>query len=507
MESSKRMLINTLVQYVKAIINIALSLFSTRIIFNTLGVSDYGLYAVIAGVVMLLGFITNALVITTQRYISFHYGQGELSYLRKVFSSSLALHILLGLLLMGGLFLLKDIVIFRWLNIVPERLEDAMSVYLVISFVLFVTIVTAPFKAILIAHENIIYISIVEVVDGILKLAIALALVLFEDDRLIMYALLMAGIQVLNFLAFSVYSYYRFEECTLLIRPADVDARCVRQLLSFGSWTTYGMGAVVFRGQGIAILLNHFYGTVMNAAWGIANQVFGAIAFVATSVANAMNPQIIKAEGASQRSRMLFLAQLESKFTTILLLVLILPLVFEMPAILAWWLGTVPEESTLFCRTIMLGLMIDQSTYGLHTANQAMGHIRNYILLMYTPKLLTILFVWLVLYYGYGPVAVMALYLLVEFFVAAARLPYMSRESGLNVHDYFRKVFMPLLPLLVVQILMGYVMTHFLTIPFRFMVTWLSMVLVSSFVVWRYSLSGDERRFVHEMVLHKVSYK
>ena len=496
MEASKRIVVNTLVQYGKALTNICLSLYSTRLIWSALGASDYGIYAVVGGVVAMLGFLQNALVVTTQRHISFSHGRNDAASTRRMFSSSMVLHAVLALLLAGVLLSLRSVIVNVWLTIPADRIDVAMTIYLLTVAMLFVNMNVAPLKAAFIARENIIYISLVEVADGLLKVGGAVLLLNATSDRLMLYGWLMLGLQIVNYLAFALYAFMRFPECRIPVHRTDVDRNSICQLLGFGGWTVYGMGAVVLRSQGLAVLLNHYFGSIMSAAWGIGYQVFGAVAFVSTSVINAMNPQIMKAEGAAERQRMLTLAARESKFSTLMLLVVTLPLLMEMPSVLMWWLGEVPPYATLFCRAIILGLIIDQSTFGLNTAVQATGRLHPYMLIMYTPKLLILPVAWLLLARGASPYAVMALYLVVELAVALGRLPYVHSLCDLSVGDYVRSVLLPLLPVALSEVAVSWFVMSVLEHSQRFMLTGLLAFAVGGLVLWTVALTSAERYFL-----------
>ena len=198
MEAGKRIIVNTAAQYVKAIINTCLSLYSVRLILDALGVSDYGIYSVIGGVIAMIGFITNALVITTQRYLSYYHGSGEQSLLRSMFNNSLLLHLIFAAVLFLLFILFRDYVVYDLLNIPAGRIETALKVYVISSLILVITIMTAPFKAIFIARENIVFISVVEVLYGILKVVAALILSCVTYDKLLVYALLMLLLMTVN---------------------------------------------------------------------------------------------------------------------------------------------------------------------------------------------------------------------------------------------------------------------------------------------------------------------
>ena len=241
MEANKRIILNTSVQYIKAIVTTILSLFSMRIVLEAIGVSDYGIFSVVGGVIAMLGFITNALVITTQRYVSYYYGRHRTSQVKRFFTNSLFLHIILGLLIGLALLAIKGLLMNDFLKIDPDRLDAAKSVYDITVAILLVTVVTAPFKALFIAKENIVFISLVEMVDAILKLALAYLLLYIQADKLLLYVFILAGIQLLNLLAFALYANWQFPECSLLIRKRDISRIYIGQLLGFAGWTTYGM--------------------------------------------------------------------------------------------------------------------------------------------------------------------------------------------------------------------------------------------------------------------------
>ena len=291
MDPTKRLVVNTFAQYTRAIINTFLSLYSTRLILGALGMSDYGIYSVVAGVVALLGFITNALVITTQRYISYHNGRGEEEFVSRLFSNSLFLHFIIGAVLGLILLALQPILFSDVLNIEADRIGVAKIIYLLTICMLFCTVMTAPFKAVLIAHENIVYISIVEVCDGFFRLFFAISLLHVRTDTLLLFGFMMLVIAIINFCAYSIYALVKFKECHFRGLFKDIDKSILRKFAGFAGWTTYGMGCVVSRTQGFAIILNHFFGTIINAAYGMANHVYASVAIISTSILNAMNPQ------------------------------------------------------------------------------------------------------------------------------------------------------------------------------------------------------------------------
>ena len=503
MDATKRIIINTLAQYIKSILNIGLSLYSTRLVLKALDIDDYGIFAVVGGVVAMLGFVTNALIVTTQRFISFYHGKGDRLYVRRIFSNSLFLHIIFAIVLAIILIVLKNWLFGTILNIAPVRIEAAIYVYYVTISVLVTTIITAPFKALFIAKENIIYISIIDVFDGILKLLLAFWLLYINSDKLIFYAFMMLGVQLVNFLAFSVYAVTCFDECSAIIRPKDIDKSIQRQLIGFAGWTCYNAGAVVGRNHGTAVVLNHFCGTAINAAYGIAAHVYGAIAFIVTSLLNAMNPQIMKAEGRAERQQALMLAMQQSKFSTAILSIVAIPIICEIPEILNVWLVEVPPYTTMFCVFILIGFVLDQTTLGLNAANQATGNIRAYSLLTYTPKLLYLPAIWIMMNCGWTPIEVMVFYVAIELFVAMIRLPFSKIKLGLSIRTYLRKVLLPLIPLILISSLTSLLCVYVLQFPMRFLLTFVIGGSAGLLTAWFFTLTANERNYVKKLIRRK----
>lgn len=500
MDAKKRIITNTIAQYTKSIINICLSLYSTRLILEALNISDYGIYSVVAGVVGMFGYLANSLVVTTQRYISYYYGADDKLYVRKIFANSVFVHIMICIIFCAILLPIGNYLIGSFLNIEQGRVNAAIVVYYVTVLMLIMTIGSTPFKALLIAHENIVYISIVEIIDGILKLGLAIILTILNVDKLIFYAIMMFGILSLNFIAYLAYCKVKYEESKITFKRSIIDKECMKQLVGFAGWTTFGMLAGLSQTQGTAIILNKVYGTIMNASFGIASQVNGAIRFVSTSILNAMNPQIMKAEGEGNRTEMLTLAGKESKFSSALMIIISVPLIYELPSILSFWLKTVPQNTELFCRALMIAFIIDQMTLGLHAANQAMGKIKFYTIATTVPKILLIPIMWIALKIDRTINIAMACYIVIELLVALFRLPYMKYTAGLNIRRYSQEVILPLIPLCISECIVCHLSISLLNLPFRFLITGVISVLASCITIWHFTLTEAERNYFLKLI-------
>ena len=505
MEPAKRIIVNTLAQYVRSVFNIILSLYSTRLVLSALGNSDFGVYSLISGVVVMLGFITNALVATTQRNLSFYHGKGDMAFLHKVFSTSLFLHLGIGTVVSLVLIALTPLLFNGFLHIDSGRIDVAKMVYFTTIANLFVSFVTAPYRALFFARENIVYISVVDVLDGIFKLLLAVWLIHVDADKLFVYSIMMAGITCFNLLAFALYATRYFPEARLRFSRADFEKQLLRDMLDFTAWTIYSTGCILGRVQGVAIVLNRFFSTLVNSAYGIALQASGAIQFVAVAVLNAMSPQVVKAEGAGNREKMLRLAETSSKYSYLMMSMVVFPVVFEMDSLLSLWLKDVPEHSAMFCRFILLATVCDQLTIGLGTANQAIGKIRLYSIVVNTTKLLTLPVAYILLLWGYNVSSVMWTYLLIEILCMLIRMPFMNMTAGLSVGHFVAHVFgRCVLPTLAL-VFMGVLFTRLSGYTLRFLLSIPTTILVDAVVVWYAALEPDERTMALSFLKRKKS--
>lgn len=504
MNTAKRIVVNTIAQHVRSVLNICLSLYSTRLILQALGQSDFGIYSLVAGVVAMLGFLTNAMVITTQRQLSYYHGSGDMESVRRMFSNSLLLHIVLGLAIALVMIAIEPFLFARMLVIEEGRVDTAIFVYYLVVLSLLITFLTAPYRALFIARENIVYISIIDIFDGILKLVAAIWLLHYPFNRLIAYSVVMCGIMAFNLIALTAWSKMHFEECLLFPRHRDISKHMLRELTGFAGWTIYSMGCIIGRTQGAAIILNRFFGTVINASYGIAQQLFGAIQFIAQAVVNAMSPQLIKAEGNGDRKRMLTIAELLSKYAFLLLAIVTMPLLFEMRDVLQLWLGDVPQGAVVLCKLTLIAALCDQTTIGLGTANQALGRIRNYSLTINTIKVLTLPAFWLCLYLGYSLLSAMIIYLVFECVCALGRIPFLKYTAGLSAKHFIVHVFGRISIPLIVLTTVCWLVTSQVQMQFRFLLTGCLSVVAGVVAIWFFGLEKDEKCRMCNIVAYKT---
>lgn len=499
MNPTKRMIINSGAQYTRTILYMSLSLYSTRLILGILGKSDFGLYSLVGSVVIMFGFVTSSLATSTQRYLSYSWGEKDIKEVSKVFTNALCLHSFICFALTFLLFLLKNNIIETYLNIPSDRLDSAGYIYITSVIILALSFLNAPVKALFIARENIIFVSCVDVIDAFSKLLGAFTLYFINYDSLKTYAFIMASITLLEFSIYITYAFLKYAEFKD-IRKEHISLNTIWRMSSFALWNVYSVGSGVIRIQGIAVIINKFLGTIVNASYGIALQVYSASGALALAILNAINPQLMKAEGAGDRQRMLTLCTKESKYSFIVLSLLLIPIIVEMPSILQVWLGEVPDYAVMFCRYILVALILDQLTIGLTSANQALGNIRNYSVVTSTIRLLTLPMSWYALSLGYPCDAIMWSYIFIELTIGLIRLPFLKFTGGLEIMKYLHEVVFRCVPISIVVLSISYSISILVELSFRFIITEATGIVAGIYITYLMSLDEDERKWVKKTI-------
>ncbi|MEE1261148.1 MAG: hypothetical protein U0K66_13360 [Paludibacteraceae bacterium] len=500
MSPVQRVVLNTISQYGKTITNVILGLYSTRVVLSALGSNDFGTYSLIGGVIAMLGFMTNALMITTQRFMSFYQGKNDVKKSRIVFENSVNLHILLGIVLVLILLIVSRFLFDGYLSILPERLYAAECIYYTVTLSLFVTFCTAPFKALLVSHENIVFVSIVDVLDGVLKVVVAFIVSSCCWDKLIFYGILMGGISIFNFFSFFIYSKVKYREASDL-HLCNFDRFYLRDLFSFAVWTSFSSFCLFVKNQGIAIVINRICGTVVNASYGIAFNVSSSVQFVCLSVCNAINPQLMKAEGEDNRNKMIRLCEIESKFAFVLMSMICIPCVFEMPVLLKLWLGNVPDYAVFFCRCVIIAATMDQMTIGIGAAMQAVGNIKKYNLVIYTVKLGALPLALIVKMLDLGVEYIMLGFVITEFISSLLRIYFLKDISGASIKFFFKRVIIKsMFPILLV-IIFSVIVFKFYLFDGRLIISFVGSIFVTCLTMYFVALENDEKYHVTRMIL------
>lgn len=476
-----------------------LSLYSSRLVLNILGVDDYGVYSLVAGVVSMLSFLTNSLVGSTQRFLSVSQGRGNMDRLKEVFNNSLILHVALGFFVAIMLLALTPFIFDGFLNIPDGSVGVAKELYILVVLMVYISFIASPYRALLVSHENIVYTSIIDVLDGILKVGLVLLLPYIPINKLLAYGLIMLSIQSFNLIAFMVYSHLKYDECSWpKLRLFSLSY--VKELSMFTGWVVYSSVCITLRNQGLAIVLNKIYGTAINAAYGIGMQISGMVSFISSSFQNAIAPQLMAAEGAGDRKRMLALAEIQSKASFLLLAMIGIPTMFEMETLLSIWLVQVPEHTVLFSCMFLSMQIVDMLSTGLAVANRAIGNIGRYNVYTYTPKLLIMPIGWISLKYGASLVVVSLIMIFIEAFCMILRIYLYRHEEWFNANDFVKSVILRSMPPVVVSVAVCLMLRIIENGIIRFFTTFTVSIICFCIISYMLALKPKEREFIKSLI-------
>lgn len=501
MKASTRVFVNTIVQYFRTIFCALISLYTSRIVLENLGVNDYGIYSLVGGVVAMLSFIRNSLSSTTQRYLSFNHGKGDKFLIIKVFNNSVITQTIISVLLCCLLLLFTEPIFNHFLNIDAERLASAKIVYYFMVATLFLNLQSTPYLATLIARENIIYSTVIEIFDALLKIPIVISLCYISQDKLVWYSLCCSLLVLFNYVCYYVYCKKHYEECQHF-SFRSFDFSLLKEMFSFAKWMIYSTGCIVGRTQGIAVIINKFYSTAMNAAYGIGLQVCSQMTFLSHALITAIRPQIIKAEGAGDRYRTIRLSEMACKFSFVLMGMVTIPALLHMNDLLSIWLVNVPEYAVMFCQYSLLAFWIDQLTCPLAIANAAIGNVRIYSLWVNTIKVFTVPVVFLALYYGYSVYSIMIIYVTFETICMLSRLVFLKLNINLKIIQFIKHVVLPLIIPTIITIIFCVQISKYLSGILALINFCISFIIYGCFFLF-FGLINDERSILKSFFIKK----
>ena len=377
--NNKRIAKNTLLLYIRMFLMMGITLYTSRVVLQMLGVDDFGIYNVVGGIIVLFSFINNAMVASTQRFLNFELGRGNVEEAQKVFAASLNIYLIIVVIFMLlaetlGLWFLN-----RYINIPSERTVAANWVYQASLVATALNFVRMPYNAAIIAYERMSFYAYTSIIEAALKLGIVFLLYSFAD-KLIAYAWFVSVVALLILLMYVFFCRRVFFICRH--HTFAYDKRRYTALVSFSGWSLFGSVANMGASQGVNILLNIFFGVFVNAAMGIANQVSGAIGLFVGNFQTAFNPQIVKSYASGEMERFINLILKASKYSYYLLFLIALPCFICCNEILQLWLGEVPLHAVSFCRLLIIFSLIDAIQGPLWMSAQATGKIKHYQLLM-----------------------------------------------------------------------------------------------------------------------------
>lgn len=501
-ENTKRIAKNTLMLYVRMLFSMLVSLYTSRVVLNTLGVEDYGIYNVVGGLVSMFSLISSSLSSAVSRFLTFELGRGDMERLKQVFSTSLLIHAILAVVIV----ILAETLGIWFLNthmtIPPERLPAARWVLHASTAGFALTLLSVPYNASIVSHEKMDVYAWFGVLNVVLYFlaVLFLAYAPFGFDKLKVYSLLLFSVSFIMRSIYASYSKRHFEECRFRL---GFDKQCWKELSSFAGWNFIGCTAGLMKDQGVNILLNIFCGPVVNAARGIAMSVNRAISSFSGNFMTALNPQITKSYAATDYMYMMSLVERGSRFSFYILLILTLPILFETDFVLTVWLKQYPDHTVSFVRLVLLLSMLDVLSNTLITLQMATGKIRNYQIAVGGMLFMNFPLSWAALKIGMAPEWTLVIALFLSLMCLMLRLLFLRKMAGLSMRRYMKNVCLNVLA--VTMVAMVFPMAACANMGedswFRFIV--LVLVCVTSSVLSAYFIgcSKNERAFFRQRII------
>ena len=493
--NNSRITKNTILLYLRMLILLGVSLYTSRVILATLGVEDYGLYNVVGGIVSMFSFVNMAMGNASSRFITYALGKGDIDELKTVFNTTVLVHLGIAILIVIiaetiGLWLLDNKMV-----IPHDRIRAAHWVYQFSIVSSVASMMCVPFNATIIAHEKMVAFAYLSIIDAILKLLIVYLLQTLPFDNLIVYGFLYMLVTIFDVSLYEIYCIKHFSEVKFSIPH---DKKLLKSITTFAGWSMIGNLACVGYNQGINILLNIFFGPAVNAARGIAYQVQGAVKSFITNFQTAANPQITKSYATHDYYRLHTLLFAVSRFSFYLLLCIALPVSVCADTILSIWLVDVPDHTRNFLILILLVSLIDTLERPINTAMNATGEIKKYQIISCSIQVLVVPISYLFLVFGSIPEVIFVVYFLIMGIAYISELIILHKKINLDIGVYIRKVLYRVFPVFIVSVILAIMIDHYInneTMLGAFLTT-VTIVICVFISVWSIGIEKEEKKML-----------
>lgn len=495
-ENNKRIAKNTLLLYFRMLFLMAVSLYTSRVVLNALGVEDFGIYNVVGGVVAMFSVLSGSLSAAISRFITYELGKGNQENLNKIFSSAVTIQ--LGLA--GIIILLAETIGIWFLNVkmnIPEvRMEAANWVFQFSILTFAINLISVPYNASIIAHEKMSAFAYISILEAVGKLTIAYLIAISPIDKLIFYAILMCVVALVVRLAYGNYCKRHFSECTYHF---SWDKQLLKSMFSFAGWNFIGASSAVLRDQGGNVVINLFCGPAVNAARGIAFQVNNAVNQFVVNFMTALNPQITKSYAAGDKGYMMTLIFQGARLSFYMLLLLSLPILVNTHYILALWLKIVPEHAVLFVQLILIFALSESISQPLITAMLATGKIRNYQIIVGGLQMMNLPLSYILLRLGYFPEVVIVIAICISQCCLAARLILLRGMIGLSITKYLKNVYLNIIVVCIIAVILPLISAYYIKESFiNFILISLIAVICTLSSIYFLGCNNQEREFIHQ---------
>lgn len=504
--NGKRIAKNTLMLYFRQALIMLVSLYSVRVVLNVLGAEDYGVYNVTAGVVSAFGFLTGAMAAASQRYFSYDLGQNNIEKLQRTFSITFEIYILLVIFVVIIAETIGAWFVWYKLVIPTERRIAAFWLYqtVVLSFIF--SLITTPYMSLLIAHENMNVYAYVSIIEAILKLGIVFLLKMINWDKLILYGILICTVSFINTSLYRIYCKTHYKESKFHF---IWDFAMFKEILLYSGWNLFGSISDVVKNQGLNILLNLFFGPIVNAARGIAMQVSIATNSFAQNFSLSVRPQIIKKYANNENESLLNLVYLSSKGTFILLYIFALPLMLEMNKVLTLWLKNVPDSAEIFTILVLIEVIITSTSLPMMSLIQATGRIKWYQIIVGGSIICNLPVSYCLLHFINSPLIVFWVNIGIAILALVLRLILVKKEvSFFSIKSFIRKVILPVILVIIFAFIPAFLVIFFMKQSFlRLIITIIVSVITVSFFSYIFGLTKEEKVFFVNFIRGKVKWR
>lgn len=441
MSDNTRIIKNSGILYIRLFTTSIIGLIATRILLQSLGTSDFGLYSVVGGIVVMMAFLNTVMITTTYRYIAFELGKGNSGGVNQIFNISLVIHIVLAFLLILFAETLGRFYIQHYLNVPFDSVDDALFVFRFSVFGTFFSILSIPFQGLITAQENFFIRACIAIFRSVLKLGAVLILLFYLGNRLRLYSILMMFVMMTPLILFFLYSRKKYS--SLIRWNFQKNIKKYKEMLGFSGWILLGAGASVGKVQGAALIINSFFGTILNASFGIATQINSMILMFSRNLSQAAIPQITKSYSSGNSERSMQLVLYIAKYSFFLMLLPALPILLEINFILKLWLKEVPQYTSIFINLMIINGLIEATYAGIPAAVQATGKIKWFQIILSAISLLSLPIAYILFAVGYPPHSILVIYICSSVIMILVMLALLKRLINFNVkkfiiHSYLR---------------------------------------------------------------------
>jgi len=501
--NNKRIAKNTLLLYIRMLLVMVVSLLTSRVVLNALGVEDFGIYNVVGGFITMFTMLSGSFSTAISRFITYELGKGDSSKLNAIFCTSVNIQLIMSIIVVVAAEIIGIWFLNTKMNIPVDRMGAANWVLQCSIGVFVLNLLNIPFHAEIIAHEHMSAYAIVSIVDVSLKLLVGYLLWISPCDLLKVYSVLLLVEAVVIRFVYMVYCAKKFEECSYKF---CFDKKIFSEMGKFAGWNFLGSSAGILNTQGVNMLMNIYFGVAVNAARGLASQVDSAVRYFTSSFTTAINPQITKSYSAGDLNYTNQLICRGAKFSVYLFLYMAVPIVLETQTLLNVWLKSVPDYTVTFVRLLVMGTFVD-SVLGnsFWTAIMATGNIKAYQIVISIVGISVFPISWVFFKFGYGPASTYVVYIAIYCIAFCVRLYFTNKQLNLPLKYFFKYVMIRIVPVVILCFLLPMPLVMNVNEGFiRLVVTCLVSFILSSFVIYFVGLDGNERGRVKSMISSKI---